>query len=134
MKIRTIVLMVALVSLATLATAFEPVVDEPPLSRWIQSRCKVRATDVTFSWNTDGFIVAYGRSPTVSCSYKVLYKTALSDQAVQYTLVGESDYCNRFYIVTIDQAGGYIHEMWCLTAQPDSLTPSGDFLETRYVF
>jgi len=134
MRFRTIVLMVALVSVAALAMAFEPSVDEPPLSLWIQAKCKVLPSDVAFSWNPEGFIVAYGRTPTVSCAYTILDRHARDNGAVDYTLVAKSNYCNRFFIVTINEAEGCIHEMCCMTVRPDSTAPSGDFAETWYVF
>jgi hypothetical protein len=134
MRKSRLVLVIAMLSVGAVLMAVEPHTDEEAMSLWIQAKCNLSEKDISFTWNSEGFIVAYGRSPSVNCTYKILYKTDLAEGIVEYWVLQERYYCNMFYIVYVDIDGGRIDELSCFTVLPDSESPSGYFDNTVYRF
>jgi hypothetical protein len=121
-----------MMSFAAVLMAVEPYADEEAMSVWIQAKCNLSEKEISFSWNSEGFIVAYGRSPAVSCVYKILLKRDLEQGIVEYTILQENQLFNKFYIVKVDLDKGRITEASCIANPPDSNSPSGDFKTTVY--
>ena len=127
MRARKIALVIALVSLAVALMAVEPYTDEEALGLWIQVKCTLSEKDVGFSWNDEGFIAAYGRSPAVNCVYKNLDRCSLEEGIVEYTILQDNPRRNMFYLVKVDFSKRSIGELSCMTHQPDQEGPSGYF-------
>ena len=132
MRTCRLVLVLVMMSFTAVLIAVEPYADEEAMSVWIQAKCNLSEKEISFSWNSEGFIVAYGRSPAVSCVYKILYKRDLAEGTVEYTILQERPNFNRFYIVKVNLDEGEITEYSCMTDSPDSDSPSGDFKTTVY--